>query len=356
MIEGSDSNQPDVSSEIEGRYSYQDVADNVGAMLAYWDQDLVCRFANRSYQDWFGRCPREMVGRITLPELLGPELFEKNRPFVEAALAGKTQVFEREIVHPQGQVKYALATYYPHFAGHTVLGFFVHVADITSVKLKQDQARILEREHRRDALRSVIETRERELEAVAAELRDNISQTLAYCKMMLQGEHSREPENAFYNQVANYIHLAIHQLNALSSGLSPSIVHHFGLCEGLQDFVIQFQQQHNRQIQFSCGTPELELLGIADKISLFRIVQDYLHLVVRDPRSRQVFVGIEYQQGRISMLLRHKRAEAMLSRQSREFADIRNRIEYYEGALTETLQEGEAVLRLDFAITPLASR
>lgn len=31
------------------------VADHVTAMLAYWNTDQVCLFANNAYRDWFGK-------------------------------------------------------------------------------------------------------------------------------------------------------------------------------------------------------------------------------------------------------------------------------------------------------------
>lgn len=110
------------------------VADHVTAMLAYWDKNQVCRFANAAYRDWFGKTREEMVGKITLKALLGP-LYEKNLPYITGALEGREQVFEREIITPGGSVRYALANYFPDIAEGEVRGFFVHVADITSIKL-----------------------------------------------------------------------------------------------------------------------------------------------------------------------------------------------------------------------------
>lgn len=60
--------------------------EGVPSMLAYWDADLRCRFANRAYEDWFGVSPASLVGTL-LPDLLGPELFALNEPHVRAVLA-----------------------------------------------------------------------------------------------------------------------------------------------------------------------------------------------------------------------------------------------------------------------------
>ncbi len=111
------------------------VANHIPAMLAYWDKDLVCRFANVAYLEWFGKTSEQMIDKMTIKELLGPVLFDKNLPYITAALEGKNQNFEREIPLPAGEIRYALANYSPNIVGGEVIGFFVHVADITSVKL-----------------------------------------------------------------------------------------------------------------------------------------------------------------------------------------------------------------------------
>ena len=111
------------------------VTDNISAMLAYWDKTLVCRFANTAYQKWFGKTREEMISGVTMPMLLGPTLFELNQPYINGVLNGQPQTFERTITLPNGETGYSLANYFPHLENGEVLGFFVHVADITSIKL-----------------------------------------------------------------------------------------------------------------------------------------------------------------------------------------------------------------------------
>ncbi len=109
------------------------VADNISAMLAYWDNGLVCRFANAAYQKWFGKTREEMVNRITMQELLG-QLFKENLPYIMGVLDGKAQTFERTIALPSGEIRYSLANYFPDMSDGEVKGFFVHVADVTPIK------------------------------------------------------------------------------------------------------------------------------------------------------------------------------------------------------------------------------
>ena len=106
--------------------------DHLDAMVAYWDANEVCIFANNAYREWFGKTREQVIGH-TLQELLGP-IYLLNAPHIKAALAGQGQVFERDIPSPTGAVRQSLATYTPHIIDGRVVGFFVHVADVGPLK------------------------------------------------------------------------------------------------------------------------------------------------------------------------------------------------------------------------------
>ena len=109
------------------------VADAVPAMLAYWDRSQRCVFANRAYERWFGVAPESLIGK-TLKELLGP-IYPLNLPYIEGALRGERQEFEREIPDPSGgPPRHSLAVYVPQIENGEVQGFSVLVSEITKQK------------------------------------------------------------------------------------------------------------------------------------------------------------------------------------------------------------------------------
>lgn len=119
------------------------VVDSSPAMLAYWDRDQRCVFANRAYLRWFGRTPESMIG-TTLRELLGPTIYALNLPYIEGALRGERQEFERELPDPAGgPARHSQATYVPHIEDGVVRGFSVHVAEITQLRNALAQVRTL---------------------------------------------------------------------------------------------------------------------------------------------------------------------------------------------------------------------
>lgn len=112
------------------------VVNHIQAMVAYWDSDQRCIFSNNAYQDWFGKSPKEMVG-MSMQDLLGPSLYQKNLPYILGALRGEKQVFERQIPLPAGGVRESIATYTPDIVDGVVRGFSVHVADVTLLRERE---------------------------------------------------------------------------------------------------------------------------------------------------------------------------------------------------------------------------
>jgi diguanylate cyclase (GGDEF)-like protein/PAS domain S-box-containing protein len=136
------------ASQLEAsrnRAIVRQVVDGVPGMLAYWDKDQRCRFANAAYESWFGVKAEELLGR-TMRELLGP-IYPRNLPYIEGALRGEIQAFEREIPDPRGgPPRSSQAHYLPHVVAGEVQGFGVMVTDISRQKaveaeLREAQAR-----------------------------------------------------------------------------------------------------------------------------------------------------------------------------------------------------------------------
>jgi PAS domain S-box-containing protein len=122
------------TAELEtARHDLQTVLDSVPSMIGYWDKNLRNRVANRAYTDWFGVDARSLLGK-SMVDLLGKDLFETNRPYIEAALHGERQQFERSIPRPDGKGKrHSLANYLPDVVDGEVRGFYVIVHDVSEV-------------------------------------------------------------------------------------------------------------------------------------------------------------------------------------------------------------------------------
>jgi PAS domain S-box-containing protein len=117
------------------------MADNVPAMLAYWDRNLRCRFSNRHYLERFGRTPAQMQD-LPMQDLLGADLFGQNEGAIRAALQGQAQQFERRLRRADGRVAHTWVQYVPNRIAGEVQGFFALITDITVLRASQDRQRV----------------------------------------------------------------------------------------------------------------------------------------------------------------------------------------------------------------------
>ena len=116
------------------------IADAVPCLMAYWDRDLLCSFANRPYSDWFGRPLDRIIGE-SMQSLLGDHVFTLNLPYIGAVLAGQDQKFERVLTKADGTITHAWVNYIPHRAPDgSTCGFFVLVTDITDLRRADQHA------------------------------------------------------------------------------------------------------------------------------------------------------------------------------------------------------------------------
>ncbi len=152
------------------------ILDGSPSMAAYWDRDLRCRFANRAYEVWFGRDPRALIG-CRIQDLLGPELFAKNEPYIRAALRGEPQRFERVVVGPDGVARHSLAIYTPDRVGGEVVGFVAQVTEVTPLKQTEGllkaavaelQAEVARRRSAEETLQEVEESLSVALDSIGA--------------------------------------------------------------------------------------------------------------------------------------------------------------------------------------------
>lgn len=167
-------------------------------MLAYWDSDLLCRFANKAYVTWFGVAPDALIG-TSIRDLLGPELFALNEPHIRRALAGQEQTFERVVPGPDGVRRKSLAHYLPDISNGVVHGFFVEVNDVTQLRdteaaLRQEQDLRAQLQHHADRMTALVTERTDMLNVLAHEVRQPLHN--AHAALQSAAQAIREGDRA----------------------------------------------------------------------------------------------------------------------------------------------------------------
>lgn len=107
------------------------VTDAIPALVAYCDQDLIYRYCNARYTEWFGIEPEDVIGK-RIVEVVGAEAFAKVEPAIRSALRGKRAVLETLLPYRLGPSRDVRVEYIPHIAGNgKVAGFYAMISDIS---------------------------------------------------------------------------------------------------------------------------------------------------------------------------------------------------------------------------------
>lgn len=116
----------------------QAITNTVPVQLAFYDTNLICRFANASYARWLNDEPERLIG-LHLSQIARTQDFNSARPQLAAALAGTPLRFEGHRAFPNGEAFYASIEYTPYWHEGEVQGLIIQMIDITERKAAEDR-------------------------------------------------------------------------------------------------------------------------------------------------------------------------------------------------------------------------
>jgi len=110
------------------------VTENLPGLVAYWDADLRCHFANKYFLAWFGKTLEQAMGE-PIDRVLPGALLEQIRPHINAVLGGSPQHFLRELELPSGEPRYTWINFIPDRGeSGAIRGFYALGSDVTELK------------------------------------------------------------------------------------------------------------------------------------------------------------------------------------------------------------------------------
>ena len=110
------------------------VTENLPGIVAYWDAELRCHYANNFFLDWFGKTLEETMAE-PIDRVLPAGLLGQIRPHIDAVLSGSPQHFLRELELPSGERRYAWINLIPDRDEKAVVrGFYALGSDVSDLK------------------------------------------------------------------------------------------------------------------------------------------------------------------------------------------------------------------------------
>ena len=326
--------------DLAGRITYCNAA--AERLLGYAQHELVGSPATLiAPADRHGelRTQLESIERRAPVELLETQRLAKSGKVVDVALSAAP------LVDP---------------ASDRVIGEICSLRDITEHKRMQATERELEQNRKLTAL--IQSQLEGERRAIARELHDELAQYVTAIKTIgtaiagRAGEAKpeiRDNANTIVS-VASHIYDIVH---GIIRRLRPSGLDHLGLAETLRDAVAGWSQRHPQARWELALSGELEGLGEALNITIYRIVQEALTNVVRHAEARCVQVSIAREGDTVVVCVRDdgKGLSQAGAEESGRFgvAGMRERVQAFGGSFALAGAAGQGVtLR---AVLPVAS-
>ncbi|WP_199118314.1 helix-turn-helix domain-containing protein [Pedobacter sp. ASV28] len=113
------------------------VIDNITILLSYWDKDKICKFANKSYRNWFGLGSPEEIDKLSLKKLIGSSN-SAGISLINEVLKGATSTFKQNYLSPIGVMTPCLVTLKPHWLNNVVQGFTAQIVQINKNNYQDD--------------------------------------------------------------------------------------------------------------------------------------------------------------------------------------------------------------------------
>ena len=274
------------------------VLDHIPALIGYIDQNLQVRWANQATCDCYG-CPREQLLGRTVPEIVGPKLFARVRPGIDAALGGEAVTFDdtEPDCYGPGIDGVSEEHYVPRFGPNgDVIGF--DFLSIETTARRRAEAESVERE--RAQFRRLMVSQEEERRALAHELHEGVGQALAGLNLWLAGTDSPGSGVAGAQRLIAGL---TRRAARLAVDLRPPELDQFHVFLVLRGFVRRFEHRTGIQVDLNADGADIRFPDTV-QTAVYRIVEEALTNVERHAGVSRVGVDLTRDAAGLTVVVR----------------------------------------------------
>lgn len=217
------------------------------------------------------------------------------------------------------------------------------VQDIT--EQKKLEAKLLREkiQKEKEITRAVIAAQDHVSNELAKELHDNVNQILSIANLMLDCAQKHYEDNKDYiKKSKEYTLLAINEIRKISKSLNTSRIKE-ELFGPVEEIIANLRLSLSLDIQFEFDQEVEELLTHAQKLMLFRIIQEQTNNIIKYADATKVFIAVSKTDNSFRLIIKDngKGFDLKAAKNGIGLTNIRNRVEAFSGLLNIAAFPGE---------------
>ncbi len=326
----------------------QDYLDIAGVVIVIIRPDETVELINKKGCELLGYGKEDIEGRNWFDLFVPEDEREETRHYFSDLIQNNSdpiEYFENAVITKQNEIRIIQwHNAYLRDEDGEIVGILSSGEDTTSKKVLQSRLALQESEKRKQILAAVLAAQENERQEIAYELHDNVNQILTTCKILLESEIKREGGSVFVTNSYRYLQNAIDEIRNLSHRLNPAQLEDIGLQESLEEMLRRLNSAEKFKVHLEINdTVALKEIDFHISLSIFRIVQEQIHNIIKHANASHVQISVELSKQFIDVEISDNGKGFNPKELSRGvgLANIRNRAEFHGGITHVSSAPGE---------------
>jgi PAS domain S-box-containing protein len=300
---------------------------NVPAAVAMLDRDM--RYLQVSDR-WCSDNSVEASELLGRSRELFPKMPDRWKEVNRRALQGETLRADEDRWESEGSIRWARWEVRPWRADDgTVGGILILAEDITRRKEMEETLS--------EMARKLIESQEQERARIGRELHDDINQRLAMLSLELEQLQENPSEiQTRVKELRREMAEVSNDLQAMSHDLHSSKLEYLGVVAGIKSWCKEFSERQRVELDFNNDVHSALPFEIG--LSLFRVLQEALHNVMKHSGVKRIEVQLREDSGGIHLIIRDSGkgfdVEAALRGKGLGLTSMRERVRLVNGTIS----------------------
>lgn len=234
-------------------------------------------------------------------------------------------------------VRYWKPANIPIFNEDEKVDYILHsVHDITEEVVLNKRVSFNDQHTQTQVANAVSSTQEMERMEISRELHDNVNQILITAKLYLGRGLEKEPVDAnMARKGLELLEKAVVEIRNISLALTHVSQEEEDLVEALENMLGEVMHYGSINVHKEIRLPDESLIHSKVKTTILRIVQEQLANVLKHAEAKNLFIGIEFQNGLLDLTIRDdgKGFELSEKKNGMGFQNMKSRVALIDGSI-----------------------